>query len=116
MAAARYLAPVMDRARLDAALDRALALSPNNVRVLHLIAGAYLADLRLEESRALLQRIVQLDPHAGLNRTTREIGEFLFLSGDLDGTVDIQRRSIEREPTAARHHHVLAFQEALRSG
>ena len=114
VAAARHLTPAMDRARVQANLDRALALSPNNVSVLHLIAGSYLADLRVDESRALLRRIVQLDPYAGLNPAMREIGEFLFLAGDPAGSVDLERRYIEREPTAASRHHVVAFHEALR--
>jgi len=114
VAAARHLTPVVDRPRLQAALDRALALSPNHVPVLHLIAGGYLGTLRVAEARALLRRIVQLDPYAGLNPAMREIGEFLFLAGDPAGSVDLERRYIEREPTAASRHHVVAFHEALR--
>jgi TolB-like protein/DNA-binding winged helix-turn-helix (wHTH) protein len=111
---ARYMGPQPDVARMEASVGRALELSPNDVIVLYLAAGWYLAELRVNEARELLARIVALDPYGGLTEPEYSVGEFLFLAGDLERSSEIQRRSLDREPTSARRRHILAFNAALR--
>jgi TolB-like protein/DNA-binding winged helix-turn-helix (wHTH) protein len=111
---ARYMGPKPDVARMEASISRALELSPNDVIVLYLAAGWYLAELHVDEARELLARIVALDPNGGLTEPEYSVGEFLFLAGDLERSSEVQRRSLVREPTSARRRHILAFNAALR--
>lgn len=98
----------LDRAAAEAEFERALALNPAHPVVLLLTAGFYLADLRLDEARALLARIEQPDPDLP------SIRALLLLAGDLDGLADLERRAAASKPTDALARRRLAFAELLR--
>jgi tetratricopeptide (TPR) repeat protein len=111
---ARYLGPKRDRERMKECFERALALSPNDAWVLHLASTWYLAESLPREAHELLVRIEQLDPIDSVgSEPTRRIGEFFFLSGDLERSTQYLRRQVQQQPTAALWRHLLAFNEAL---
>jgi TolB-like protein/DNA-binding winged helix-turn-helix (wHTH) protein len=98
----------LDRAAAEAEFERALALNPAHSVVLSLTAGFYLADLRLEEARALLARIEHPDPGFPPMRT------LLLLTRDLDGLAELERRVTASKPTDALARRRLAFAEMVR--
>jgi TolB-like protein/Flp pilus assembly protein TadD len=98
----------LDKPAAEAEFERALALSPSHPVVLGLTAGFYLADLRLEEARALLARIEYPDPDFLPMRT------LLLLTRDLDRLAKLEHRVTASKPTDAVARQRLAFAEMLR--
>ncbi len=106
--ATRYVYPKLDVASADAAVARALELSPNDGFLLYLAAGSYLGRLRVDEARTLLERSGRINPNFFW------LGWMLWLSGDLDGALAQNRQYLTWNPTDSAARQARAFLEALR--
>jgi tetratricopeptide (TPR) repeat protein len=100
-----------DFSGMEESIRRGLSLSPNQPELRFIAGNWFLSQLRPDEARAHLERLLELDPDAGSRPVN--VGPLLFLAGRSDLARDLQLRQIDLDPVAAWRRQVVAFYEAL---
>jgi tetratricopeptide (TPR) repeat protein len=91
---------------------RALRLSPNDPLVLGAVADYYLGENRRGDARALLLKVIEIEPN--IAATSPTLDGALMAAGDLDAAAELNWRFVDANPASVEANLSLGYVEAIR--